>query len=147
VRACGRPRGRAGVPRATRACPLRADCCDGSDEFDGTAACPNVCRELAREATEGLQKQVAAAEAGVVTRREWAAAAARDKADKEAELQRLDAELSELRSKMEAARGATCQRRRACAWLLLLLLMMMMMMARAARSRQGGRGGGGARRE
>ncbi len=102
----GREGARAG--RVRRACPLRADCCDGSDEFDGTATCPNVCRELAREATEGLQKQVAAAEAGVVTRREWAAAAARDKADKEAELQRLDAELSELRSKMEAARGAAC---------------------------------------
>ncbi|XP_020552461.1 glucosidase 2 subunit beta isoform X2 [Sesamum indicum] len=47
-----------------------ADCCDGSDEYDGKTKCPNTCWEAGKAARDKLRKKIATYQEGVIIRRQ-----------------------------------------------------------------------------
>ncbi|CAN6861938.1 unnamed protein product [Brassica oleracea] len=69
-----------------------ADCCDGSDEYDGKVACSNTCWEAGKAARENLKKKIQTYNQGVVIRRKEIEQAKVGLEKDEAELKKLKIE-------------------------------------------------------
>ncbi|KAL6009631.1 hypothetical protein ACLOJK_000059 [Asimina triloba] len=66
-----------------------SDCCDGSDEYDGKAECPNTCWEAGKAAREKLKKKIATYQEGVIIRKKLVEQAKQAYAKEEEELSKL----------------------------------------------------------
>ncbi|GAA5895979.1 hypothetical protein JCM6882_005578 [Rhodosporidiobolus microsporus] len=82
------------------------ECCDGSDETDGKALCPNRCAEVNAEyrkvkAEEGRKRRV-----GASIRNDYIKHGVKEKAKLEAEVDKIEKELEKLRQREAAAQKA-----------------------------------------
>ncbi|KAG5542110.1 hypothetical protein RHGRI_021837 [Rhododendron griersonianum] len=66
-----------------------ADCCDGSDEYDGKVKCSNTCWEAGKVARDKLKKKIATYQEGVTLRKHEIEQAKLALAKDEAELSKL----------------------------------------------------------
>lgn len=82
-----------------------ADCCDGSDEYDGNTKCPNTCWEAGKVAREKLRKKIATYQEGVTIRRQEIEKAKLTISKEEAELEKLKAEEKILKGLVEKLKG------------------------------------------
>ncbi|CAN6831865.1 unnamed protein product, partial [Brassica oleracea] len=69
-----------------------ADCCDGSDEYDGKVTCSNTCWEAGKAARENLKKKTETYNLGVVIRKKEIAQAKVGPEKDEAEKRRENSE-------------------------------------------------------
>ncbi|MBA0632185.1 hypothetical protein Godav_000979, partial [Gossypium davidsonii] len=67
----------------------RADCCDGSDEYDGKVKCPYTCHEAGKVAMESLKRKIEVYQEGVILRKVEIGLAKRAIAKDKAELSGL----------------------------------------------------------
>ena len=86
-------------------CHLRADCCDGSDEYDGKVKCPNTCWEAGKVARERLKMKIATYQQGVTVRNRLVEQAKLAIAKEEAELSKLKNEEKILKGLVEQLQG------------------------------------------
>lgn len=82
-----------------------ADCCDGSDEYDGQTKCPNTCWEAGKVAREKLRKKIATYQEGVTIRRQEIEKAKLAIVKEEAELQKLKDEENILKGLVDKLKG------------------------------------------
>jgi len=85
--------------------PLCLDCCDGSDEYDGKAKCPNTCWEAGKAAREKLRKKIATYQEGVKVRKQAIEHAHLALEKDEAELSKLKKEESILKGVVKQLKG------------------------------------------
>lgn len=86
-------------------CQLLADCCDGSDEYDGKVKCPNTCWEAGKVARDKLKKKIATFEEGVKIRKQEVEHAKVAITKDEAELLKLKNEEKILKGLVEQLNG------------------------------------------
>ncbi|CAH8301415.1 unnamed protein product [Eruca vesicaria subsp. sativa] len=79
-----------------------ADCCDGSDEYDGKVTCSNTCWEAGKVARENLKKKIETYNQGVVIRRKEIEQA-------KVGLEKDEAELKKLKSEEKILKGLVQQ--------------------------------------
>lgn len=78
------------------------DCCDGSDEYDGQAKCPNTCWEAGKVARDKLKKKIATYQEGVKLRKQEIEKA-------KLSLEKDGAELSKLKNEESILKGVVKQ--------------------------------------
>lgn len=86
-------------------CLQFADCCDGSDEYDGKVNCPNTCWEAGKVARDKLKKKIATYQEGVVIRNQEVERAKVAMAKDEAELSKLQNDEKILKRLVEQLKG------------------------------------------
>lgn len=84
---------------------MRADCCDGSDEYDGKATCPNTCWEAGKAAREKLKKKIETYTQGLVIRRKEIEQAKVGLEKDEAELKKLKSDEKILKGLVQQLKG------------------------------------------
>ena len=84
---------------------MGADCCDGSDEYDGKVACSNTCWEAGKAARENLKKKIDTYNQGVVIRRKEIEQAKVGLEKDEAELKKLKSEEKILKGLVQQLKG------------------------------------------
>lgn len=82
-----------------------ADCCDGSDEYDGQVKCPNTCWEAGKVARDKLKKKIATYKEGVTLRKQEVEKAKLAIAKDEAELSKLKNEENILKGLVQQLKG------------------------------------------
>ncbi|KAK6919837.1 Glucosidase II beta subunit, N-terminal [Dillenia turbinata] len=73
------------------------DCCDGSDEYDGSIKCPNTCWETGKVARDKLKRKIATYKEGLNLRKQVIERAKLTVAKDEAELSKLKSEETTLK--------------------------------------------------
>jgi len=86
---------------------LQADCCDGSDEYDGTVNCQNTCWEAGKEARQKLNKKINTYQEGVTVRKREIEMAKQAFAKDEEDLSKLKSEEKILKDLVDKLKGAT----------------------------------------
>lgn len=86
-------------------CLQYADCCDGSDEYDGKVNCPNTCWKAGKVARDKLKKKIATYQEGVAIRKQEVEQAKVAMAKDEAELSKLQSDQKTLKRLVEQLRG------------------------------------------
>lgn len=84
---------------------MRADCCDGSDEYYGKVTCPNTCWEAGKAARENLKKKIETYNQGLVIRRKEIEQAKVGLEKDEAELKKLKSEEKILKGLVQQLKG------------------------------------------
>ena len=82
-----------------------ADCCDGSDEYDGKVKCPNTCWEAGKVARDKLKKKIATYQEGVLLRKKEIEQAKQNLVKDEAELSNLKNEEKILKGLVQQLKG------------------------------------------
>lgn len=82
------------------------ECCDGSDETDGKALCPNRCKAVGDQFRKDRAEVERKRRVGASIRNDYIKHGAKDKAKLEAEVAKVERELSTLQEREEAARLA-----------------------------------------
>ncbi|KAG5544128.1 hypothetical protein RHGRI_016769 [Rhododendron griersonianum] len=82
-----------------------ADCCDGSDEYDGKVKCSNTCWEAGKVARDKLKKKIATYQEGVTLRKHEIEQAKLALAKDEAELSKLKNEEKILKGLVQQFKG------------------------------------------
>ncbi|KAL1408832.1 hypothetical protein Q8F55_005646 [Vanrija albida] len=82
------------------------ECCDGSDEWQSGASCPNRCEEIAREYRERVELETKTRRTGAKIRSTYVNFALKEKKRLEEELATKRAEIGERERKVEEARQA-----------------------------------------
>lgn len=85
----------------------RADCCDGSDEYDGKVKCTYSCHEAGKVAMESLKRKVEMYQEGVVLRKVEIGLAKRAIARDKAELSGLKIEREVVEKFVHRLEGMT----------------------------------------
>lgn len=85
--------------------PCYADCCDGSDEYDGKVNCSNTCWEAGKVARDKLRSKIATFKEGVALRKQEVEHAKLAFAKDEAELTRLKNEEKILKGLVQQLKG------------------------------------------
>lgn len=83
-----------------------ADCCDGSDEYNGNVNCPNTCWEAGKVAREKLQNRIETFQNGVTIRKQEIEKAKQAFAKDEEELSKLKSEEKILKELVQKLKGA-----------------------------------------
>ncbi|KAB1227720.1 Glucosidase 2 subunit beta [Morella rubra] len=81
-----------------------ANCCDGSDEYDGKVKCPNTCWEAGKVARDKLKKKITTYQEGIALRRQEIEQAKLSLAKDEAELSKLKNEEKILKGLVQQLR-------------------------------------------
>ncbi|GAA5833625.1 hypothetical protein JCM9279_001580 [Rhodotorula babjevae] len=82
------------------------ECCDGSDETDGKTLCPNRCKAVGDQFRKDRAEAERKRRVGASIRNDYIKHGAKDKAKLEAEVAKVERELSTLQEREEAARLA-----------------------------------------
>ncbi|KAG5458565.1 MAG: glucosidase II beta subunit-like-domain-containing protein [Olpidium bornovanus] len=82
------------------------ECCDGSDEYSGRVSCPDTCAALSEEYNRNRKKIVATQRAGYAIRQEYGSKGRKLKADRQAEVEMLKAELETAKMNVARAQSA-----------------------------------------
>lgn len=82
-----------------------ADCCDGSDEYDGKVNCSNTCWEAGKVARDKLRNKIATYKEGVTIRKQEVEQAKLAFAKDEAELTKLKNEEKILKGLVQQLKG------------------------------------------
>ncbi|KAG0237465.1 hypothetical protein BGX31_003590 [Mortierella sp. GBA43] len=81
-----------------------AECCDGSDEFDGTIQCPNVCEQVGAKAREEQARIRAIEEQGSRLRKKYSEHGKSTKIQMKREIEELRGKTDQLQKVTEAAK-------------------------------------------
>lgn len=84
---------------------MGADCCDGSDEYDGQVSCQNTCWEAGKAARENLKKKIETYNQGHVVRRQEIEQAKVGLEKDAAELKKLKSEEKILKGLVDQLKG------------------------------------------
>lgn len=84
---------------------MPADCCDGSDEYDGQIKCSNTCWEAGKVARDKLHRKIATYKEGVTLRKKEVEKAKLAIAKDEAELSKLRNEENILKGLVQQLKG------------------------------------------
>lgn len=90
-------------------CTHWADCCDGSDEYDGKIKCPNTCWEAGKTAREKLKKKISTFQEGSAIRKQEIERTKQEIAKEEAELSKLKKEEKLLKDLVDKLKGILAQ--------------------------------------
>lgn len=85
------------------------ECCDGSDEYNGLATCPNTCAQVGKQHRKKLQEEANIRSAGAKIRASYIAETAKKLSAVRAEVASLEVEV-EVAREQEAARKADLER-------------------------------------
>ncbi|KAL1924034.1 uncharacterized protein VTP21DRAFT_7069 [Calcarisporiella thermophila] len=77
-----------------------AECCDGTDEYDGKIQCPNLCKEVGKEHRKMLRQIAAIQSEGARIKREYIKFGKEKKKKAQIELAKLEAEIIVLKERL-----------------------------------------------